>query len=184
MSFFSYLGRRAGKSAAKQEWHSLVTTAAKTESNELRSAARTAATTEARAALETEARAAVHESAEVALKSAQAGAAPARIDAYFRGASKVIGVTGGVGLGGLGVWRMEQTARDAGDKAFQMGRDVAESVHDDVDAAVQAVAHIPQRLTEGLNVSGPVKTLIQTGTVAVMIGGAVFTVYGTYRLFR
>ena len=176
-----------GKITAKAEWEAAVQAAKKTASHELSSAA-SGATHEAVSAgsraLEAEARAAAKESADLAIQSARVGAAPARIDAYFRGATKLVLATGTVTLGGIGIWRMEQTARDAGDKAVQMGSDFAHAMHEDMDAAIQALAHVPQRLTDGLNVSGPIKTLIQTGTAAVMIGGAVFTVYGTYRLFR
>lgn len=95
-------------------------------------------------------------------------------------ATPVLAAGGGI----YAIWRTEQTMRDLGKKGAEFAKDTLEALHEDGEAALQAIKSVPQGLTDGLNVSGPVKTLIQAGSTAVMVGGAIFTVYGTYRLFR
>jgi len=155
-----------------------------------------AATSGAHAAINTESRNvariaakdAAHETADTMTKQAVGIAreanAPARINAYLSGGAKIIAAMGGVGMGTYGLIRFEQIGRELGNKASKASEDLLQAVHNDTEAALQALKSVPEGLTEGLNVSGPVKTLIQAGSTAVMVGGIIFTVYGTYRLFR
>ena len=150
--------------------------------------------------LETAARSAEHPSVNQASRAAEKNALEAasrpeiaivreanaanRIRAKYMGVATVLTPVLAAGGAGLTIWRAEQTARDMGAKGAEMAKDVLGALHNDMDAALQAIGSIPQGLTDGLNISGPVKTLIQAGSTAVMVGGAIFTVYGTYRLFK
>ncbi len=107
-----------------------------------------------------------------------------RIRANYMGVATVATPVLAAGGGMFAIWRTEQTMRDFGKKGAEFGQDMLGALHEDVEAALQAIKSVPQGLTDGLNISGPVKTLIQAGSTAVMVGGAIFTVYGTYRLFR
>ena len=138
----------------------------------------------ARIAAEDAARASTDTMTKQAVGIARESNAPARITAYLGGGAKILLALGSVGGSIYSIWRVEQVGRELGNKASKLGEDLLQAVHNDTEAAVQALKSVPEGLTEGLNVSGPIKTLIQTGSAAVMVGGVIFTVYGTYRLFR
>ena len=152
------------------------------------SGAHGAINTESRSAAQAAAQAATHETIEAMSKQSTAVAREAnaanRIRANYLGVATVLTPVLAAGGAGVTIWRTEQTARDMGAKGAEMAKDMLKALHDDMEAALQAIGSIPQGLTDGLNISGPVRTLIQAGSTAVMVGGAIFTVYGTYRLFR
>lgn len=185
MSFVArYVGRKTGKIVIRPAIR-LVEDVASADLH-------AAATSGAHAAINTESRDVARAAEKAAAKAAAApeiaivreANAANRIRAYFTGVAAVTVAAGGVGGGIFSIHRMEQTTRDMGAKGAKMGEDLLKAMHEDMDAALQALKSVPQGLTEGLNVSGPVKTLIQAGSTAVMVGGVIFTVYGTYRLFR
>ncbi len=149
---------------------------------------RAAATSAAHGAVNTESRAAEKAAAKAAaapeIAIVREANAANRIRARGVAVATVLTPVLAAGGGAYAIWRTEQTMRDLGKKASEFSEDMLKALHEDGEAALQAIKSVPQGLTDGLNVSGPVKTLIQAGSTAVMVGGAIFTVYGTYRLFR
>jgi len=153
---------------------------------------RAAATSAAHAAVNTESRDVARAAEKAAAKAAAApeiaivreANAANRIRAYAVAVATVATPVLTAGGGAYAIWRTEQTTRDLGKKGAEFAQDALGALHEDVEAALQAIKSVPQGLTDGLNISGPVKTLIQAGSTAVMVGGTIFTVYGTYRLFR
>lgn len=79
-----------------------------------------------------------------------------------------------------------QRVADMTHRADKLLRDGTQAAQHEVEAALAAIAHGVGGLGRGLSqgLSGPAKTAVEAASAAVVVGGVIFTVYGTYRLFR